>query len=160
MGEVQAATAGNVLQPVRPEPEPEDEIPPEYRVPAIAATEWNAEPWRPGPVGIAVRVVAYTGAVTWPFVGALIEYTNVHDGGGFVSRALPWFVPVSAASALGVKLVDKAVRTARGHVRVYEPEDEKPPVSPIVLAGIFAGICAVAFVVGVLRGVMIHQWGR
>jgi hypothetical protein len=51
-----------------------------------------------------------------------------------------------------------ALASARG--RVPEAEDEKPPVRRIVLAGLFAGVCALAFMVGVLRGMMIEYLGR
>jgi hypothetical protein len=159
------------------ESEPEDEIPleyrvPEYRVPATAAGR-NVEFWRPGPGGIAIRVVAYTAALSWPFLGTLIEYKTLNDSGAesdvcsyngcvalgteFASQAGPWLVPLSAASALMVFGVSRAVRAA--HERVREPEDEKP-VPRIVLAGMFVGVCALAFVVGVLRGVMIDDVGR
>lgn len=155
-----------------PEAEPEDEIPPEYRVPATAARR-NVEPWRPGPVGIAIRAVSYTAALCWPFVGTLFVYEALNDGGAvsnvcssdgclllgseFASRALPWLFPIAAGSVLVVRGVGKAVGSAheRKRVRAFEDEPEERPVPRIVLAGLFAGICTLAFVVGVLRGVMI-----
>lgn len=159
-----------------PRSEPEDEIPLEYRLPATTAGR-HFEPWRPGPGGIVIRVVAYAAAVSWPFLGTLFTYVTLNDSGEvsnvcsdngcvelgteFASRALPWLFPTSAASALVVLGVSKAVRAAREREREYvlEPEDEQPPVPRIVLAAMFAGVCALAFVVGVLRGVMINRLG-
>lgn len=163
--------------------EPEDEVPPEYLVgPGVPATTagWDPEQWEPGPGRIVVRVLAYTAALSWPFVGTFFAYKTLSAPGvnsvecsdsgcvpaatEFVDRVLPWLVPLSAASALAVFAVGKAVRKSRERTRarerVLEPEDEQPPVPRIVLAGMFVGVCALAFVVGVLRGVMINQLGR
>lgn len=155
-----AAAGGNGVATARSEVAsgPEDEIPVAYR-PAVIGAAPDPGLWRPGTAGMAVRAAAYTAAVSWPLLGALFEYVNLDDGAEFVSRALPWSVPVAAVSALAVARIDRAVQTARGRVRVREPEDEKPPVPRIVLAGLFAGVCVLAFVVGVLRGVMIDHFG-
>jgi hypothetical protein len=72
-------------------------------------------------------------------------------------------VPVSAASTLlvmGVRRLARRIRENRpAREFAYEYEDARPPVPKAVLAGAFAGVCALAFVVGVLRGVMINVLG-
>lgn len=173
-----------------PEPEPEDEVPPEYRHLAPGyepegALEGALEPWEPSGAGIAVRVVAYSTAVAWPFLGTAYEYftlnasrtysyvcgddgcSSLPAGTEFLHRALPWLVPVSAASTLlvmGVRKLARRIRESRparefAYEYEYEYEDARPPVPKVVLAGAFAGVCALAFVVGVLRGVMINVLG-
>jgi hypothetical protein len=169
--------------PREPEPEPEDEVPPEYRVPAYAtgpAAPFVAapflEPQRLRGPGIALRTVAYSAAITWPFLGTAYEYytlngsgasTNICDQEGcvlagteFAHQALPWLLPASAVSTLLVMGWNKAVRQLRDNARLPAPEDEKPPVPKIVIAGGFVALCALAFVVGILRGMMISHLGH
>ncbi len=182
----QETAAGDVavhaLEPVpgtkpEPEPEPEDEVPPEYRVPAYAQGPTGAflEPPRLSGPGLAVRAVAYSAAIAWPFLGTAYEYYTLNGsntssnicseygcvlaGTEFAHQALPLLLPASAVSALLVAGWNKGVRRLRENARVREPEDEKPPVPKIVIAGGFVAVCALAFIVGILRGVMISHLG-
>jgi hypothetical protein len=153
------------------ENEPRDAIPEEFRNP-LAAEDAEQLPSRGS--GLGFRVLAYGAAAAWPFLGAYYEYKTLNDSGAysnlcdesgcvplgneFAHQALGWLLPLSIASMLVVWGTQAALRALRVRRRMREPKDK--PVNRFVLAGMFVGICALALLVGVLRGVMIDRYGR
>ena len=79
-------------------------------------------------------------------------------GTEFAHDALAWLLPVSLVSVFAVRAGDGALRALRGRLRRHTPKTN--PVSRTALVGLFVGICALALLLGVLRGVMINEYGR
>lgn len=151
--------------------EPQDAIPEEFLNPP--ATE-DAEKSPSKGSGALLRVLAYGAAAAWPFLGTYYEYVTLNDSGAysnlcdgsgcvplgneFAHQAFGWLLPLSTASLLAVWGAEAVLRALRSRRRLREPKDK--PVNRFVLAGMFVGICALALLVGVLRGVMIDRYGR
>jgi hypothetical protein len=124
--------------------------------------------------GLRLRVLVYGAAAAWPFLGTYYEYKTLDDSGAysnlcdesgcvplgneFAHQALGWLLPLSIASMLAVWGTDAVLRALRSRRRVREPKDK--PVNRFLLAGMFVGVCTLALLAGVLRGVMIDRYGR
>jgi len=149
---------------------PQDAVPDEYLTPLISEEE--AQPLLLPRVGL--RTLAYGAAAVWPFLGTYYEYTTLNDSGAqsnvcdesgcvglgteFAHNALGWLLPLSLVSLLVVWGMDRALQALGRWRRAHEPNDK--PVSRIVLAGMFVGVCALALLVGILRGILINKYGR
>lgn len=143
-------------------PEPEDEIPPEYRhlaarrafhhFEAFAGSEYagaalaGAAPIELRPIPFRLKVAAYTAAGIWPFAAALLT-----DGHG----TSPWLEPLSLASMGGLYASSGLLRALR---RELSPENDTP-VRRSTLAALFGLFLVLAVVLGVLRGIFINIFG-
>ena len=123
---------------------------------------------------MGLRVLAYGAAAAWPFLGTYYKYKTLNDSGAvsnvcdesgcvalgteYAHQALAWLLPLSFVSVLAVRGTDWALQVLRRRRRTREPKDK--PVNRFVLAGMFVGICALALLVGVLRGILIDKYGR
>ena len=144
-------------------PEPEDEIPPEYRylrelrvepefalalgaaggaVAAPAAIELRKIPFR-------LKMAAYTAAGIWPFVAAVL--TDSSDGHSFSL----WLEPLSLASMGGLYASTGLLRALRRELS----SANDTPVRRSTLAALFGLFCVLAVTLGVLRGVFISAFG-
>lgn len=157
--------------PIGDENGPQDAIPGEF-LDRLAIKDAGKS--SPRGSGLRFRVLAYGAAAAWPFLGTYYEYKTLNDSGAysnvcdesgcvplgneFAHHALAWLLPLSIASMLAVWGTEEALIALRGRRRMREPKDK--PVNRFLLAGMFVGVCALALLVGVLRGVMIDKYGR
>jgi hypothetical protein len=144
-------------------PEPEDEIPPQYRYlrelrlePGLAlamGADGGAVAASPAialrPIPFRLKVAAYTVAGSWPFAAALLG-----DSPGAHSFSL-WLEPLSLASMGGLYASTGLVRALR---RELSPANDTP-VRRSTLAALFALFCVLAVTLGVLRGMFISTFG-
>jgi hypothetical protein len=156
--------------------EPQDAVPEGYLEPQ------SAEITVPRPrraSAVVLRVAAYGIAAAWPFAGTYYEYVSQNDSGAlsnacddsgcvaagteFAHNAVAWLAPLAVGSLLVVLGMDAALHTLRARRRrrvrgARVPSDK--PVNRFVLAGMFVLVCVLALLIGVLRGMIINDFGH
>ncbi|HEX4788610.1 MAG TPA: hypothetical protein VH372_09130 [Actinospica sp.] len=165
------------MQELSSEAEPEDVVPDgwEDEVPAL----FLASTTPPAPTApllpIAGKTLAYVAAGGWPFLWAWIEFLRLNaahavdtdmcsDAGCsqeshiFLQQDMSWFLLASCISVVvmaGLLHLRPARRAGRPKARAGEA-----PVSRLLLVGLFATACTLAFLIGILRGVIISRLGH
>jgi hypothetical protein len=174
------------MQEMHSEEELEDAVPEEWkedavpqlflasRTPQTTTTTTTTSPTSPL-LSITGRAIAYMVAAGWPFLAAWIEFlrldashavdTNSCSEEGcsleshiFLQQAMNWMLVASIVSVVvtaGLIHLRRAVRARRP----ASPASDAP-VSRLVVAGLFITLCALAFLVGILRGAIISHFGR
>lgn len=175
-----AGEPGAYLEWALEDAEPQDAVAPEYA--PVSAGYAADSVWAPLPetlepppdlftlVSFFGKAIAYTAAAAWPFVWAWLEYVSLNDspirsnvcsysgcvgrGSVFAGAILGWLPVMSGGSVFAVWAAIRLRRRLRARPR------REGPVNRLVLAGLFVGVCALAFLVGVLRGVVIAHTGH
>lgn len=165
------------LEEPEAEEEPQDAVPQgwEDEPPALFPASTAPRTRTPALLPLTGRVVTYIVAAGWPFIGAYAEFVRLDDAhavdlsmcseGGcalashvYVEQGMGWTIPLSLISVVVVAALFRLRRFVRSRHPV--PSTNDGPVNRFLLAGIFLGICTLAFLVGILRGVIISRFGH
>lgn len=163
------------MEDARCEAEPEDEVPEEFqdRVPELFPASRNPRTPTP-PLLLARKALAYAAAGAWPFAWIWIEFLRLDKAGTashicdvygcapeshvFVEQNVTLAVVLSGASLAAMAGLIRLRRFVRKRRRPTPPSEA--PVNRYALAGLFVGVCTLAFLVGVARGMIINYLGR
>lgn len=123
---------------------------------------------------VARRAIAYAMAGVWPFIWLWIEFLRLDAANAmsdmcdvygcapeshvFVERNIWWALLLSCISVVVMAGLIRLLRLIGARRRATQPSER--PVKPYAVAGLFLAVCALAFLIGVLRGVMISHLGH